>query len=177
MPAKIRVELVSEYVITPCWIWTGCLNSKGYGCVGIDKKIHLTHRVAYEAYCGQIPDGLQIDHLCFNRKCCNPDHLDAVTGKVNSERSREATKTRCKQGHPLAGPNVRMKTKGSAGTQRQCQVCMIDYSLRQSQRNRKTDRAESPARVARREAKRAWLIEAGEVALAAFEQQQMEAAS
>src|SRR5690606_13797613 len=64
-----------------CWEWTGALNSRGYGCVGIDSKRYLTHRVAYEALVGPIPEGLTIDHLCRNKVCCNPAHLEPVTAR------------------------------------------------------------------------------------------------
>lgn|SRR5438270_7935452 len=65
-----------------CWPWRGCVQSKGYGCVGRD----LVHRVVYTITHGPIPDGLTIDHLCRNRRCANPAHLEAVTMKENYER-------------------------------------------------------------------------------------------
>lgn len=57
---------------TDCWLWTGCLNSCGYGCWAVNGKSQLTHRLAYEALVGPIPEGLTIDHLCRVRACCNP---------------------------------------------------------------------------------------------------------
>jgi hypothetical protein len=147
-----------------CWTWTGCLNSKGYGCVGVgNKKTALTHRVSYELHIGPIPPGLQIDHLCRNTKCCNPHHLEPVTCRDNIRRAHAATKVRCKSGHPLAGPNLRIKSKGKAGTQRQCRVCEIDTARRQSER--RGVREQSAAAV-KREAKQTWLIAAGDAALA-----------
>ena len=56
-----KVEKTEE-----CWLWDGCLNSRGYGCIGINGVSRLAHRVAYEAAKGPIPDGLVIDHLCHN---------------------------------------------------------------------------------------------------------------
>lgn len=70
-----------------CWRWTGALNSRGYGCVGIRRRRHLAHRVAYEAATGRtIPDGLTIDHLCFEKRCVNPAHMEVVTRSLNSQR-------------------------------------------------------------------------------------------
>lgn len=65
-----------------CWPWRGAIQSKGYGMVGH----RLVHRVVYELVHGPIPAGLTIDHLCRNRACANPSHLEAVTMKVNYDR-------------------------------------------------------------------------------------------
>lgn len=149
-----------------CWTWTGALNSRGYGCVGVNQKSQLTHRVSYELHIGPIPDGLQIDHLCRNTRCCNPHHLEAVTGLVNIRRAFAATKDRCKHSHPLAGPNLRIKSKGAAGKQRQCRVCEMDMSISRSRSEASGQRKPSASKTVRREQKRAWLLAAGEAALA-----------
>lgn len=87
MLAKIRVaECLVPGLEGMCWEWTGCLNSKGYGCVQIDKKRHLTHRASYQLHIGDIPDGLTLDHLCRNKKCCNPHHLEPVSVGENVRR-------------------------------------------------------------------------------------------
>lgn len=65
-----------------CWPWRGAIQSKGYGKVGT----RLVHRVVYELVHGPIPPGLTIDHLCRNRQCANPSHLEAVTMKENYDR-------------------------------------------------------------------------------------------
>lgn len=72
-----------------CWSWTGAMNSKGYGCVAVSKKTYLTHRVAYTALVGPIPDGMTIDHLCRNKQCVNPAHLEPVTIAENIARAHE----------------------------------------------------------------------------------------
>ncbi|MEU4016199.1 HNH endonuclease signature motif containing protein [Microbacterium sp. NPDC028030] len=67
-----------------CWIWGGPISSSGYGRIGS----LYTHRVSYEIHVGAIPEGLQIDHLCFEKLCANPDHLEAVTQEENLRRQR-----------------------------------------------------------------------------------------
>lgn len=74
-----------EYVVDSngCWVWQGGRDVKGYGKL----EGRRAHRVYYERYVGPIPAGLQIDHLCRNTGCCNPNHLDAVTSAENVRRS------------------------------------------------------------------------------------------
>lgn len=70
-----------------CWAWTGHKNRNGYGwTLGPKGKGESAHRIAYELLVGPIPEGLQIDHLCRNRACVNPDHLEPVTQRVNWQR-------------------------------------------------------------------------------------------
>lgn len=86
----------------------------------------MAHRVAYEATVGPIPKGLQVDHLCRNRLCVNPSHLEAVTPAENKRRgfsppAINARKTHCIHGHELAGANVYYR-KDRPG-RRQCREC------------------------------------------------------
>jgi hypothetical protein len=82
-----RIQARVEIDDFGCWNWTGALTSnlpgKGYGRIQVGPKLKLTHRVAYEALVGPIPEGLDLDHLCRNRKCCNPAHLEPVTRREN----------------------------------------------------------------------------------------------
>ena len=127
MRAKIAIEL-SPVAGLPgfCWTWTGCLNSRGYGCVGVHGKSHLSHRVAYELLSGPIPPGLQIDHLCTNKRCCNPLHLEPVSAKTNISRTDQARKTHCIRGHRLAGDNLIVKNAGKR-VSRNCRECTNRY--------------------------------------------------
>lgn len=129
LPANMRAKIVIELCPIAelpdfCWAWTGAINSRGYGCVAVNRKSQLTHRVAYQLLVGPIPAGLQIDHLCRNKRCCNPAHLEAVTGKVNSGRTDRAEKTLCAHGHPLLGDNLIIKSYGDRGlVKRNCRTC------------------------------------------------------
>ena len=112
-----------------CWLWTGYLDRGGYGRTQVFGKNQGVHRAVWEALVGEIPDGLQIDHLCRNASCCNPDHLEVVTGQENMSRGYirsyppYSAKTHCKQGHPLSGDNLRLSKQKYGGLHRQCKAC------------------------------------------------------
>lgn len=99
-----------------CWLWTGALKD-GYGrlsrgCRGMGYL--RAHRFSYELHKGPIPGGLDLDHLCRNRSCVNPDHLEPVTRGENTARSPiaitavKSRQTHCLRGHQLVGANVYM---------------------------------------------------------------------
>lgn len=83
-----------------CWEWNAYRTPNGYGRFMDQGRCLYAHRVAYEFMVGPIPVGLQLDHLCRNRSCCNPAHLDPVPPAVNTQRGERATATHCPQGHP-----------------------------------------------------------------------------
>lgn len=94
-----------------CWLWTGWIN-KGYGrwCPDVkNRKTASTHRYAYELLVGPIPDGLTLDHLCRNKACVNPAHLEPVTARENIQRARPhcaAKSTHCRHGHEWTPENT-----------------------------------------------------------------------
>lgn len=115
-----------------CLEWIGGKTVTGYGQIyaGTDAPVvkYMAHRWSYEHHVGPIPDGLEIDHLCGNRACVNPDHLEPVKHAENLMRSDgfsavHAKKTHCLNGHEFTAENTRQR-KGRGG--RECRACCRD---------------------------------------------------
>lgn len=116
---------------TPCWPWTAGLGRGGYGVFWVPPHQRCAHRLSYELEVGPIPDGLVIDHLCRNRSCINPGHLEPVTHRINLLRGEtiqaaNARKTHCLRGHPFDEENTDRQSDGY----RRCRACKKARSRR-----------------------------------------------
>lgn len=118
-----------------CWWWVGPRsrrNNVQYGAAaGPSGRTIAAHRLAYELLVGPIPDGLQIDHLCRNTRCVNPDHLEAVTQRENILRgnapaAENARKTHCIRGHAFDEANTIIQRSGK----RSCRTCVNEAQRR-----------------------------------------------
>jgi HNH endonuclease len=108
-----------------CWEWTAHIMPNGYGHLQMRRPDgrwghQYAHRLAYELLVGPIPEGLTIDHLCRNRRCVRPDHLEAVTLAENVRRGIDPPRaTHCRRGHPFTPDNTRTDKRG----RRTCITC------------------------------------------------------
>lgn len=116
-----------------CWLWTGTLNEGGYGLFHFNRDgLHrhlLAHRLALHLSGRPVPQDKVVDHLCRNRQCVNPDHLEIVDTLTNVMRGNgyfavNARKTHCRHGHLLEGDNVRWGiSRRTGGPTRDCRAC------------------------------------------------------
>lgn len=110
-----------------CWLWKGKISDKGYGIISYKSKNRRAHRVSYVLIGKKsLTPGLELHHKCRNRNCINPDHLEELTRKEHACKDGygfgkfNAQKKVCIRGHPFAGDNLYITSKGY----RQCQTCM-----------------------------------------------------
>lgn len=106
-----------------CWEWTAHKNKNNYSRFFYDGDKVYGHRFIYKYFFGEIPKGLEIDHLCRNRDCVNPIHLEAVTHKENNDRGNSLSginsrKTHCVNGHEFTPENTSLYDN-----QRKCKIC------------------------------------------------------
>ena len=104
-----------------CWYWIGAKTYGGYGLFRYNGKSELVHRLSYEDAKGEIPDGLVINHICRNRHCVNPDHLEVITRGKNIQIGicANRNKTHCPQDHEYTEENTLIDRKGA----RVCRMC------------------------------------------------------
>jgi len=119
---------------TGCWLWIMRSELRGYPLAGFSGKTVRVSRLSYEAFIGEIPKGMTIDHKCGVKCCLNPAHLDAVSDEENRRRAGvpsyiNSQKNECIHGHPLFGDNVTPRSDGK----RRCVTCQ---SLRDRGRKR-----------------------------------------
>ena len=158
MPSKTRADLyvsdrqserfwtyVDKTNIGGCWEWIGALGAGGYGLYHIGNgqrtfpSIAVAHRIAYFLMRGSLPVDLTLDHLCRNRKCVNPDHLEPTSNRENILRGVGATainakKQTCPKGHLYTGDNLYVRPPGF----RVCRECQrrANQILRQNRRRK-----------------------------------------
>jgi len=122
---------------TPCWNWTGAINEKGYGVFHYDSGTFKAHRFVYEYLVDKITEGLELDHLCRNKKCVNPEHLkpkphiENVRAGINgSDDQWQRKKTHCKNGHKFTIKNTRITVRGI----RVCIKCAVIHGKKSNER-------------------------------------------
>lgn len=116
---------------TGCVVWQRSRRRDGYGQLNVAGRPMLAHRIAYELARGRIAPGLQVDHVCRNRSCCNPDHLEAVTQLVNIQRGSRPSRTHCRLAwHPYDKANTGRAKDGA----RVCRACARDKQRRLSRK-------------------------------------------
>ena len=137
MDEKLRRRLWRHTVVdgqTGCWIWVGPRNHAGYGKITIAGHTVQVHRLAARLIGRPFDETLTLDHLCRNRACWNPSHLEAVTVSENILRGTgptavNARKTHCVHGHPLTPDNLRRRT-GARAHHRECLTCWREAKAR-----------------------------------------------
>jgi hypothetical protein len=126
--ARLPLRFWDKVIVSPsgCWCWTAARVPTGYGQFWDGERLQLSHRVSFTVLTGPVPEGLQLDHLCRNRGCCNPAHLEPVTCSVNVLRgtgprnnvARCKRITHCPKGHEYTPENTRVR-----GNWRGCWTC------------------------------------------------------
>lgn len=110
-----------------CWDWTGAFTNDGYGTAVVGYKQTSAHRHLYQSIFGVLPKKLHLDHLCRNRACVNPAHLEPVTRKTNilrgeSPSAKNKVKLACKNGHDFTDENTYQRFRNDTW-ERDCKTC------------------------------------------------------
>lgn len=136
LPARIEAKICYE-PMSGCWLWTAGQDGHGYGAAWWRGRMRKAHAVIHEILIGDIPEGLEHDHLCRNRICCNPWHIEAVTHAENSRRGDNGKylkeRTHCPRGHEYAVEAYEVPSRPGA---RYCQGCNRERSRERRARKR-----------------------------------------
>lgn len=142
-PLLLPARLAEKIVVDPdtgCWVWQASLKDSGYGLVKWEGRTQTIHRVVYQLLVGPIPDGLDLDHVyergCRSRACCNPEHLDPVTRRVNILRSPlKGAATACRRGHTYTDATTGVRVWAGFPSRR-CLTCHAERSREARARKR-----------------------------------------
>jgi hypothetical protein len=143
MPPRVTINsnyFKSRVIVddcTGCWNWQLHCLPNGYGTMGVyGKEKQYAHRVAYEYFVGPVLPELELDHLCRNRSCCNPAHLEPVSHKENCKRGEVGQylkeRTHCPQGHIYKDDNLYTYPDG----RRACKICVREAGRRYREKKR-----------------------------------------
>lgn len=127
---QIRISVIERFLNkikildSGCWKWISTITNQGYGQFWFNGKQRSSHRFIYKYYHGEVNSSLVLDHLCRNRKCVNPEHLEQVSIKENILRGNgfaalNIKKTHCKNGHEFIDNNTHLDSNGH----RRCKFC------------------------------------------------------
>lgn len=139
--SKINIDPAVQFNSSPCWTWTASQNH-GYGMLRCRNQYLSSHRLMYAWLVSPLPYGKQwgeLDHLCRNRACCNPTHLELVSSRINilrgaSRAAHNIQKTHCPQGHPYEGRNILIYP--GKPTHRYCRECIRIANQRRYLKNK-----------------------------------------
>lgn len=154
----ILQRIIKKLIVNPCtgcWLWAGSTSSHGYSTMYVSKGSHLVHRRLWEELRGEIPAKMELDHLCRNRACINPEHLEIVSHQQNvvrginpaiaaaREKGKALARTHCRKGHIWDNPKTSWVIKrGRVIINRQCRFCCNENSRRYEQKVRERRKSE-----------------------------------
>ena len=137
--ATLEQKLSSYTLNDECWEYNGCTNNYGYCLIMVNRKLQYAHRLAWEFHNKKnIPNGMTVDHLCFNRKCINPRHLRIMPTRENNARhAKEPIKLWCDRHNcPRRVKNAISKRSGNKITRTMCPRCAAEHSAAYKKRKR-----------------------------------------
>jgi hypothetical protein len=134
----VKIRLEDGPLPTQCWIWTASTKKDGYGWFSVKHKYIAPYKFAYQIIRGEVPIGLEFDHLCKKRACVNPFHVEPVSHQENIDRGKgppQRQKTYCSKGHPFDSINTYFYMSGKY-KMRGCLICRRERSAAFRARNK-----------------------------------------